>query len=53
MTGALLFTCFILSVFFIHEDDFVPVESKQRGSFKDTMKQFKSGQLILGLLLTT
>ncbi|MGN1407722.1 MFS transporter [Lactobacillus sp.] len=53
ITGALLFTCFVLSILFIHEDDFVPIKSEERGNFKDTIKQFKSGQLIVGLLLTT
>lgn len=53
ITGALLFTCFVLSILFIHEDDFVPFKSEERGNFKDTIKQFKSGQLIVGLLLTT
>lgn len=53
ITGTLLFICFVLSVFFIHEDDFVPLKSEERGNFKDTIKQFKSGQLIVGLLLTT
>lgn len=53
ITGVLLFTCFVLSILFIHEDDFVPIKSEERGNFKDTIKQFKSGQLIVGLLLTT
>lgn len=53
ITGALLFTCFVLSILFIHEDDFVPIKSEERSNFKDTIKQFKSGQLIVGLLLTT
>lgn len=53
ITGSLLFTCFILSIFFIHETDFVPVKEEKRGSAADVIKQFRSGQLILGLLLTT
>ena len=53
ITGVLLFTCFVLSILFIHEDDFVAIKSEERGNFKDTIKQFKSGQLIVGLLLTT
>lgn len=53
ITGTLLFICFVLSILFIHEDDFVPIKSEERGNFKDTIKQFKSGQLIVGLLLTT
>ncbi|MFK3587293.1 MFS transporter [Lactobacillus sp. 23-2] len=53
ITGFLLFTCFVLSIFFIHETDFVPVTGEKRGSFADTIKQFRSGQMIIGLLLTT
>lgn len=53
ITGTLLFICFLLSVFFLHETDFVPVSRDKSGKFSDIIKQFPSAQLILGLLLTT
>ena len=53
ITGFLLFVCFFMSFFFIHEDDFHPSKSKAQVSFSATIHQFKSSQLIVGLLLTT
>lgn len=53
ITGALLLISFLLSLFFVHEDDFKPVTSKKLDKASGVIKTLRSPQLIFGLLLTT
>lgn len=53
ITGGLLLICFLLSLFFVHEDDFKPVTEKKLDKASGVIKELRSPQLIFGLLLTT
>lgn len=53
ITGFLLFITFVMSLFWVKEDNFVVKNTKEIGKTKDVIKQFKSPNLIFGLLITT
>ncbi|KRL63803.1 MFS transporter [Lactobacillus psittaci] len=53
ITGFLLFITFIMSLFWVQEDNFVVKNTQDIGKTQDVIKQFKSPTLIFGLLLTT
>lgn len=52
MTAAVLFMCFILTLFFIREQ-FVPVPKKEMLSARDVIASLKSPKLVLSLFVTT
>ncbi|RVU71351.1 MFS transporter [Lactobacillus xujianguonis] len=53
ITGGLLLISFLLSLFFVHEDDFKPVTEKKLDKASGVIKSLRSPRLIFGLLLTT
>lgn len=53
ITGLLLLIAFLLSLLFVHEDDFSPVTRKDLASTKGVIKALQYPQMIFGLLLTT
>lgn len=53
ITGLLLLIAFLLSLLFVHEDDFSPVTRKDLASTKEVIKALQYPQMIFGLLLTT
>lgn len=53
ITGLLLLIAFLLSLLFVHEDDFRPVTRKDLASTKGVIKALQYPQMIFGLLLTT
>ncbi|APT14381.1 MFS transporter [Lactobacillus jensenii] len=53
ITGFLLFVTFLMSLFWVKEDNFVVKSTNNIGKTKDVIKQFKSPNLIFGLLITT
>ena len=53
ITGGLLTLIFFLSLFFVLEDDFKPIEDKNLESTKGVINALRSPTLIFGLLLTT
>ncbi len=53
ITGFLLLIAFLLTLFFVHEDDFTPVNRKDLESSKGVIKALQYPRMIFGLLLTT
>lgn len=53
ITGVLLLICFLLSLFFVHEEGFKPVTEKNLDKASGVIHELKSPALISGLLLTT
>lgn len=53
ITGFLLLIAFLLSLFFVHEEGFVPITEKKLDKASGVIKELRSPHLIFGLLLTT
>ncbi|KRM11846.1 multidrug efflux MFS transporter [Paucilactobacillus suebicus] len=53
VTGCLLLFEAILTIFFVHETNFHPVEAKKLSSTKQVFKALKNPQMIIGLITTT
>lgn len=53
ITGFLLLITFLLALFFVHEDDFTPVNRRDLESSKGVIKALQYPRMIFGLLLTT
>lgn len=53
ITGLLLLIAFLLSLFFVHEEDFQPVTEPKLEKASGVIASLASPQLIFGLLLTT
>ncbi len=53
ITGGLLLICFLLCLFFVHEEGFKPVTEKKLDKASGVIKELNSPALIFGLLLTT
>lgn len=53
ITGGLLLIAFLLSLLFVHEDDFKPITNKKMASTKGVLQVLRSPVLIFGLMLTT
>lgn len=53
ITGGLLLICFLLCLFFVHEEGFKPITEKKLDKASGVIKELKSPALIFGLLLTT
>ena len=53
ITGGLLLICFLLCLFFVHEEGCKPVTEKKLDKASGVIKELNSPALIFGLLLTT
>lgn len=53
ITGFLLLIAFLLSLFFVHEDDFVPVTNQKLDKTSGVIRALEKPRVIFGLLLTT
>lgn len=53
ITGGLLLLCFVLCLFFVHEEGFKPITSKKLDKASGVIHALRSPVMIFGLLLTT
>ena len=53
LTGTAYATVFLLTLFFVHEDNFTPVPKEKTLPFRQLMKKLQYPQVVVGMFITT